>query len=143
MNTISLIPSMENSIPLPLTKGSKLANFKLLNPKTLINEKTLEKVRLIAKFTLDLLVGVTLFWTNPSLFAIGYLNGIILDVQIEKSLIKIHNILKTQTSGALGLIGLASILSLPVTLAAGSILWSASLGSSMSLKSNKEFNLRV
>ena len=91
----------------------------------------LSKIWNVAKTVLFGLIGAALFATNPTLFAIGFIAGIIWDKKVQEISEKIIMIWKTQTWGALILTGIASFLSLQVTWAAGSVLYAANLGSKM------------
>ena len=78
------------------------------------------------------LAATALYWINPSLFAIGFFAGIIYDKQAESATEKIRNIWLNQPWVGTAFIAFACALSLPVSLAAGSLLMSAHLGSSLS-----------
>jgi hypothetical protein len=100
-------------------------------------EKILSKIWNVVKTVLYGLLGAALFATNPTLFAIGFIAGIIWDKKVQEISEKIINIWKTQTWGVLLLTGIASFLSLQVTWAAGSVLYAANLGSKMAQRAQE------
>lgn len=91
----------------------------------------IEKVKQVALFILKVGISALLYWVNPSLFAIGFIAGIILDDQVRVAIQKIKNVWSSQKIAGTLLGGFACTLSMPVTLATASLLWSAHLGSLM------------
>lgn len=107
-------------------------NYDSLAP--LFREKVkpiIEKVKKIAHLILKASIGVFLYWVNPSLFAIGFFAGIVFDDHIRYAIQKIKNVWKNQELTGCLIGSFACALSMPVSLAAASLLWSAHLGSLM------------
>lgn len=94
----------------------------------------LKKVCHAALFIFKSSLSLALYWINPSLFAVGFFVGIAFDQEVSKAIEKIKNIWKTQPWNLCLIAAVAGFCSLPVTLAVGSLLWSSSLGSTMSKK---------
>lgn len=103
----------------------------------------LEKIVNVVKVIFKAAVSIFLYWTNPSLFAIGFIAGIIFDDHVEFAIQKIKNIWKSQPWSFSLLGGFASALSLPVTLATGSFLWAANWGSVMSREATRILKAQV
>lgn len=87
----------------------------------------LQKISEIAKTVLFAGICLFLYWTNPTLFAIGFIAGIIYDESVQQAIdkIKAYWLTLNWKSSLIG--GIASFLSLPVTFAAGSIFLGAYL----------------
>lgn len=96
----------------------------------------LDKIWRIAKIILIELAGAAMFATNPTLFTLGFISGIIWDTKVEEIIDKIKSIWRSQTWGVLLLTGIASFLALQVTWAAGSVLYAANLGRLMIQRAN-------
>lgn len=86
----------------------------------------------IAKKTLFGLLGTAFFLTNPSIFAIGFIVGIVWEDKVKEAVDKVILIWKKQTWGMVLITGVASFLSLQVTWAAASFLYATNLGSLLS-----------
>jgi hypothetical protein len=104
----------------------------------------LKRIWNTVKSILNLGLGLFLYWTNNSLFAISLFVGISRPDQVSDSINKIKNVWETQPFntlliGSLGSVlgGVGSVLSLPVTVAAGSILYAANLGANLSIKAQE------
>ena len=97
----------------------------------------LDKVWKAAKLILFGLVGIAMFATNPTLFAIGFIAGVIWDNKVQEIIEKVKSIWKSQTWGVLFLTGIASFLALQVTWAAGSVLYAANLGCMMAQRAQQ------
>lgn len=132
-----------NSSPSPLAITEHLAKEPVLrnqpvhqftHNKQSTGSLLLEKIGRVTKYIFHSLACVALFWMNPSLFAIGFLAGVVLDAQAKAALQKIGKVWDSQPWSSAFLICIGSLISLPITLAAGSIIASANLGSSMSLQ---------
>jgi hypothetical protein len=91
----------------------------------------IEKVKEVAQTILKATISVFLYWVNPSLFAIGFIAGIIIDDQVRCAIQKIKSVWKNQELTGCLLGTFACALSMPVALAAASLLWSAHFGSLM------------
>lgn len=96
-----------------------------------------EKVKQVAIVILSVALSTFLYWVNPSLFAIGFIAGIILDDQVRCAIQKIKDVWKSQKLAGTLFGGLACTLSMPVTIATASLLWSAHLGSLMSAEAQR------
>lgn len=114
-----------------------------------IKQKTslLKKIWNAAASILNLGLGVLLYWTNNSLFAISFFIGIIRNEEVAYSIKKINDVWKTQPFntfliGSFGsfLGGVGSLLSLPITVAAASVLYAANLGCNLSQKAQEILN---
>lgn len=107
----------------------------------------LRKIWNVAASILNLGLGLLLYWTNNSLFAISLFIGIIRNEEVAYSIKKINDVWKTQPFntfliGGLGsfLGGVGSLLSLPITFAAASVLYAANLGCNLSQKAQEILN---
>ncbi|HEV8051220.1 MAG TPA: hypothetical protein VGP47_01910 [Parachlamydiaceae bacterium] len=92
-----------------------------------------EKVKKVAQFILTVGISALLYWMNPSLFAIGFISGIIFDDQVRVAIQKIKDVWNNQKLVGTLFGSFACALSMPVTLATASLLWSAHFGSLMPL----------
>lgn len=128
----SAIPSIvSRSPPLPsLTNEYKPSLFK--------------KIWNVVSAILNIGLGLMLYWTNNSLFAISIFIGIIRDEDVAYSIKKIKAVWDTQPFntlliGGFGSIlgGIGSFLSFPVTFATGTILYAANLGSYLSKRAQE------
>jgi hypothetical protein len=111
---------------------STKARFTVRNSSPTFREricKVTEKVKQIAQFILKAAFTSFLYWVNPSLFAIGFIAGIILDDQVRCAIQKIKNVWVNQKLAGCLFGTFACGLSMPVTLATASLLWSAHFGS--------------
>lgn len=90
-----------------------------------------DKVKEVASPILKASISAFLYWVNPSLFAIGFIAGIVFDDHVSYAIQKIKNVWKNQELTGCLIGSFACALSLPVSLAAASLLWSAHLGSLM------------
>lgn len=81
-----------------------------------------------------------MFATNPTLFTLGFISGIIWDAKVQEITDKIKSIWKSQTGGVVLLAGIASFLALQVTWAAGSIFYAANLGRCMVQRAQRAVN---
>lgn len=97
----------------------------------------LKKIWEVAKLVFFTSIGLFLYWTNPTLFAMGFITGIIYDENVRNAIKKIKMIWVTQTWKSCLIGGVASFLSLPVTLATSSFIWGAQLGYRMSQEGQK------
>jgi len=121
--------------PLPFTKEIPNTGSHSYTSNSEQKPSIWQKIWDIAQNIFNAAVGIIFYWTNPSLFAVGFIAGIIFDDHVADVIRKIKNIWNTQPLSFSFLGGFASFLSLPVTLATSSILWAANLGSMMSRKS--------
>lgn len=101
---------------------------------------TLQKVWNVAVLVFKGALSLFFYWTNPSLFAIGFITGIVLDDKVRFAIRKIKDVWKTQPWGMTIIGGVASFFSLPVSIAAGSIFWAANIGSKMSHEAQRILN---
>lgn len=100
-------------------------------------KNVMEKVKQVALFILKTAISVLLYWVNPSLFAVGFMAGIIFDDQVRYAIQKIKDVWKTQKFTGTLFGGIACVLSMPVSIASASLVWSAHLGSLMSAEAQK------
>ena len=98
-----------------------------------------EKIKNIALFIFKAAVCAFLYWTNPYLFWLGVIVGIVKDEETQKTIGKIHAIWQTHPISASALSGLA-LLSLPATMVTGTLLSAANLGSGLSLQAQQLVN---
>ena len=96
------------------------------------------KIKDIACVILNFSISGLFYWLNPSLFAIGFMAGMILNEQTKDSIQKIKEVWKNQRLFGTFIGSLACVLSLPVTLATASILWSAHMGALLSEEAQKQ-----
>lgn len=95
----------------------------------------------VFKFTSCLSIGTLLYWTNPSICALGFIIGIINhNNQITNAINKIKAVWDTQP-WKLSALSPIALLSLPVTLAVSSFFFAARLGEYMSSEAQKMLNL--
>lgn len=85
-----------------------------------------------AKEVFKVLGSIFLYWLNPTLFAAGYIVGIIKNQDVSQSLQQIQDIFELHSWDLIAVIGLGAFMSLPVTLGAGSLLVGAHWGSGLS-----------
>ncbi len=102
-------------------------------------EKTslISKIGHVAKNILIAGVGIALFVTNSTVFAIGFVVGIIWDKATERVVNKIKAIWNKQPWAVLIVSGIGAFLALEVAMAAGTFLYGANLGSKISLRSQE------
>lgn len=131
MHKITSLLSSYKNIPY-FTQNKPIS--KPLKPLT----NLLQKIWNVVKFILGAAVTFALYYTNPSLFAIGFIAGIIFDRQTKEAMQKIADVWHTQLWSTTILAGLACTLSMPITLATGSILVAAKLGANMSLEASQK-----
>ena len=96
--------------------------------------KAISKIWNVVKKILTGLLGAALFITNPTLFSIGFMVGVIWDKEVQEVIDKIALVWKKQTLSMVILTGIASFLALQVTWATTSVLFAANLGSKISRK---------
>lgn len=89
----------------------------------------IEKVKGVAHLILKASISAFLYWVNPSLFAIGFIAGVVFDEHVRNAIQKIKSVWKNQELAGCLIGSFACTLSLPVSLAAASLLWSAHFGS--------------
>ena len=97
----------------------------------------IEKIKQVASLILTVSISALLYWVNPSLFAIGFITGIIIDDHVRCAIQKIKDVWTNQKFTGTFIGGFACALSMPVTLAAASILWSANLGACMTKEAQR------
>ena len=90
------------------------------------------KVWDVVKVIFSTAMSVSLFLINPSLFTVGFIIGVVWNEQTRHAIDKIQLVWKTQPWGMSIIAGVASFISLPVSLAATSFLWAANWGSILS-----------
>lgn len=85
----------------------------------------------ITQTAFKVLVGLGLYITNPSFFAVGLVAGIIFHDKMRDSIDKIIVVWNKQPAIVSALVIVGGFLSLPVTLATASFLFAGHLGSKM------------
>lgn len=98
----------------------------------------IEKVKQATFYILTALISAALYWINPSLFAIGFIAGIIMDAHTKVAIEKITDVWKRQKVTVTLFGSVACGLSLPATLATAAVLWSANLGSLWSAETQRK-----
>ena len=106
--------------------------------KAIAKSTLLSKVWEIAKKILFVGAAVTLYLINPTLFAIGFIVGIVWCQQVKNVIDRIDRIWKDRTLEMTAIAGIAGFLQLTVPLAAASILFSAHMGSQLGLSAQKK-----
>lgn len=101
------------------------------NARVPVAKSNLEKIWDAVKKVFSVLLAITLYTVNPSLFLSGFLIGIVVSDKISEAVNKIVRVWKKQPWVSTFLLGLASYLALPVTLAVSSFLFAAHFGSQM------------
>lgn len=102
-------------------------------------KQVVEKVKHVALIILNVGFSALLYWVNPSLFAIGFIAGIIIDDHVRSAIQKIKDVWVNQKITGMIFSGFACALSMPVSLAAASLLWSARLGSIITADAQDKF----
>lgn len=87
------------------------------------------KIAYIAKNILIAVVGLALFATNTTVFAIGFISGIVADKATEKMIARIKTFWNQLPWAALVVTGIGAFFALEVTMAASTFLFAANLGS--------------
>ncbi len=95
-------------------------------------KEILYKVWEVAKQVLFGLLGVALFATNPTVFAVGFIIGVVWHGKTRELIDKVALIYKQQTWVMMGITGAAAFLSIHVTWAAAAALYSLHLGAKVS-----------
>lgn len=95
-------------------------------------KRTMIKVWKVVKWILKAIVGIALFLTSPSFFAIGFVVGLIFSKKVQEVIDKICLICKKQPWIVLIIGGLGGFLALPVTLATAALFFGSYLGAKLS-----------
>jgi hypothetical protein len=139
--TVNPLVEQQHSVPTiyPFPQCSEVLSVNKHSYTANLEEKPSiwQKICDIATNVFKVVVGLILYWTNPSLFAMGIIVGVIFDDKVAEVIGKIKNIWKAQPLAICFFGGFASFLALPVTLATSSILWAANWGSYMSREAQK------
>lgn len=101
-------------------------------------ESLFSRICSVAIAVFKIAAAAALYWLNPTLFAASLFVGIIFDKHVEEAITKVTHVWTDNFLITGAITGLASVLSLPVTLAAGSVLMGAYAGSWLSLRKRKE-----
>jgi hypothetical protein len=121
-----------------LSGENQLSNLFNINAKSIEQESSnfmdkiwcvVQRVQDVAIIALYATFSAFLFQVNPSLFAIGFIVGIIFDENVEPAIQKIKNVW-VNTGYFLGAV--AYVLSAPVTIATTTLLWSSHIGALLS-----------
>lgn len=116
----------------PANSASRNSWFKTELPK--ITGKVLEVATLITKIA----VACFLYWMNPTLFAVGFVLGMIFPEKMEKTIHKIKEIWNRQPISMMVLLGTAAVLSLPVFMATASVLMGGYAGYKLAKEDAKQ-----
>ena len=81
-----------------------------------------QKISKVASIIFKAILTVFLYWINPSIFALGFVIGIVADEQSRKGIEKISKVWRSQPWSMCLIGGAAAFLSLPITTAAGTFL---------------------
>lgn len=121
---------------------SKVPSIKSLIPSPF--STIVKKVWKVVAAILNLGLGLMLYWTNNSLFAIGLVMGMAYYKEVGLAIDNIKAVWKTQpfhTALIAGfgsfLGGAGSFLSLPITIGVGSVLYSANLGANLAKRAQE------
>lgn len=99
------------------------------------------------KWVFVALVGVGLFITNPSFFAVGFIAGIIISDKVKMAVVRVKLVWKKQPWTVSIIVALGAFLALPITMAASALMYGANLGSRLTEyaeeKDNQETNNEV
>jgi hypothetical protein len=136
MNISKNLPDSFSSLSFKEVSNNKIRYSSSREP-TLI-----QKVAKIVLILFKTLVSLFLYWTNPSIFALGFIIGIVFDDQCKKGVEKIKNVWGSQPWSMCIIGTAATALSLPVTLGAGSFLWGAYLGASISKQTHRMLQIK-
>lgn len=93
--------------------------------------KTVKAVWAAVKWVFKALVGIGLFITNPSFFAVGFIAGIILSDKVRLAVNKVKLVWEKQPWTVTIIFGLGAFLALPITMAASALLFGSNLGASL------------
>lgn len=117
--------------PLPVDRHSAAVLTDACTPeksrKTVWKERLINVAKIVAKvaiFTFITIISVLFYLANPSLFAMGFIIGLVIDAKVRETVAKVHKIIIAQP-WVLLVVGVGSFLALPVTLAAGSFICGA------------------
>lgn len=111
--------------------------------KSFWNHPVVEKIKNIAKFVLIAAVGVALFVSNPFVFTVSFIVGIVADKKVDEVSHRVYQIFKRQPWIVLGVIGVGGFLSLEVTVGAAAVLYAAKLGSYLSMNTREREELSL
>lgn len=125
--TTKILTPQQSALPIAPTKNLKREAYKA--KASLIAKKIGQVAKLIFKAAMT----IGLYWSNPALFAIGFIIGIAADVTVNTAINKIKNVWKAQSKWVCALGICAAYVSLPVTAGMSAFLWAANIGSTMSI----------
>lgn len=136
----------QNLFLLPETPATMPVEIEAESEKSSWIKRTANKIWKIFKWVLKALVGIALFVTSPSFFAIGFVVGLIFSNKVRETIDKILLICKKQPWLVIVAAGLGGFLALPVTLAVTALFFGAYVGTSLSRcaeESKKDEDLRT
>ena len=90
--------------------------------------KVVKKIITFTKFVFIALASALLYLGNPSLFALGFIVGLVIDAKVRETVAKVQRICAAKPWVVI-LIGVGSFLALPVAIAAGSFVCGAYVSS--------------
>jgi hypothetical protein len=93
--------------------------------------KSVKAVWNAVKWIFKVIVGVGLFITNPSFFAVGFVAGIVFSEKVREAVNRVKLVWDKQPWTVSIILGLGAFLALPITLATSALLFGGNLGSSL------------
>ena len=140
MNTIATFinPNSTANMSIPSSAVAKPQDYPVSAdiPNKEPKRSLLSRISSVAVVLFKAIAATALYWVNPSLFALSFIVGIVYDKQADEAIKKISRVWSNQPWIGTLIAGIAGWLSLPVTLAAGSVLMGVHIGSSLSLNAN-------
>lgn len=121
----------------PVTSSNLISNFSL-EPVPTTKEVICNKIKTFAKNFFFIALGAAFFVTNPTVFAISFIVGMVFDEKTEEIVDRIGLVFRRQPWHMLLITVVGGYLSLPVTWGALSMLYAAKLGSWLSLSAKRK-----
>lgn len=100
---------------------------------------TAKKIVQIVKFVFIVTVSAALYLANPSLFALGFVVGLVIDDKVRETVAKVKTICKRHP-WVVVVVGVGSFLALPVAIAVGSFVSGAYVSSKIAGMVKEEQN---
>jgi len=98
----------------------------------------LQKVWQAAQIIFKVALAAFLYWSTPTLFAIGIVVGVVAPDHMKAAIQKIKNIMSNQPFIICAIVGFGCFLSLPVTLATGAVIFAGHIGSNLSTAADEK-----
>jgi hypothetical protein len=128
---------MSITAPYPATSPNLMESQPIKDTNEVESETLGAKVWYVVHKILLAIANIAFFLTNPTLYSIGFLIGIIWDKQVQEIIDKIIGLWKTLPWVMAPVTVVCGFLSIQVTLTATSFLFAAHLGSTLSLKAQE------